>query len=1175
MTPATSVRTVMTRSLLLGLAFVAVATAASAQPVREAEQATVSVIRANGDAPPRSASADPIALGGSGLERVFAVASDAAGNSYVTGEFAGTIDFDPGPGQAVATSAGQTDFFGASYDPAGLLRWAFRYGSTQAELGSGVAVADGRVFFGGNFNGTAAFGPAGSVTSAGSLDGLVLAVDATTGAFVWASAFGGALADGNPRLATAGGRVFVDTRFIGPADFDDGPGTTILPASDSYDAALASFSAATGALQWARVILGGTGQQFEGGVDATATTVYATAADYGNSTGIVGAYSAVTGAPVFVTPTPGVTPYDVVFDGTRAIAAGVALPNASTTDVWIAAFSASGAQGWTHTLGGAGRDVTQAISLIGSRVVVGGDFEQTVDFDPGAGSALRTSAGGSDGFIALYEAATGAFVQAEALGGTGTDNVYAVDGGPTRAVLGGDFSATAELDPTPGQTTTRTAVDFLDAFVALYFPDGPVTSFAVTTTSDAGPGSLRQALLDAGANGGGTVTFAIPGAGPHTIALATPLAFLNVPVVIDAFTQPGAQPNTAAPWQPSTAVHAVVLSGATVGATGSGLVLQGAGSIVRGLAIVDFPWYGLVLEAVGAAAEGNVIGTDDAGTAGLGNGISGIWVLRTARVGGASPAQRNVISGNANFGVLVYGSAASGTQLQGTFIGTTPDGATALGNGFSGVYTGSTVVFNEPNPTQALDVRIGGTQPGEGNLISANTGFGVELQGFNQSGAATTLGDTRVQGNCIGTNAAGTAALPNMQAGVLVRRNPTGITLGGSAPGAGNLVSGNRFSGLLVEVSDAVLVEGNLVGTDATGTLPLGNGQTGITLVCSRNAVVRGNVSGANGTGTGTFVGSGIGASCPIAGVTGSGNRIVGNWVGTDRTGTIPLGNAGNNGQGGVTFSRAHSGDVLGGDGPGDANVIAFNAGPAVLVRSTIAGPITIRRNSTYANTGFGIDLEPAGRAVNDPGDADAGANRQQNYPVVTSVTGNGVDMLTVSYSVDTAAANATYPLTVDVYRADAAGREGRTWVGQATYTTPQAAATASFTPAVVVADGDRFVATATDAAGNTSEVSDAVTGVGAVASEGATGDDAFAIALAPNPVRSTATLTLTVGRPGPATVAVFDALGRRVAVLHDGPLAVGAHALTFDAAGLAPGVYVVRAVAGEAMLAQRLTVIR
>ena len=1166
-------------SALRAAACVALLVSGSAAHAQSAPAPTnaVTVLRTGASEPSSDAHGGggyPLALGGNGAQRVLAVASDAAGNAYVTGSFSGTIDFDPGPGQAVGTSVGGDDFFAASYDPAGTLRWAFSYGSDQSEFGTGVAVADGRVFLGANFNGAINFGAAGTVTSVGSLDGLVLAVDAATGAFVWASAFGGALADGNPKLATAGGRVFVDARFIGPADFDDGPGQTILNGVDSYDAALASFSAATGALQWARVIFGGAGQQFEGGVYATATTVYATASSFGNRNGLVGAYSAATGAPAFETPTPNVTPTDVVFDGTRLVAVGAAVPDATTTNVWTAAFSTSGTQGWTNTLTGPGRDVAQGVALIGGRVVVGGEFEQTVDFDPGAGSAPRTSAGGSDGFVALYAAATGAFVQAEALGGPGADQAYSVDGGASRGLVAGSFSDTADLAPTPGETDTRTALDPPDAFVAVYFPDGRAAQFTVTTAADAGPGSFRQALLDAGANGGGAIAFAIPGAGPHEIALTSLLAPVAAPVVVDGFTQPGASPNTAGPWEPTNAAIDIVLSGSGVAAAGSGLVLQGGASTVRGLAVGGFQQHGIVLNGqVGNVVEGCYIGTDASGTQARRNGFSAVFVAQSgqARIGGGAAAARNVLSGNGSYGVIVYGAGASGTVVQGNYIGTNAAGTAALTNGSSGIVTGSTVVFNDPSPSEALDVRIGGAAPGEGNLISGNTAFGVEIYGFAPTGAATSLGDTRLEGNRIGTNAAGVAAVPNTLAGVLVRRNPTGVTIGGAAAGAGNVVSGGADDGIIVEISDGVVVENNLVGTDATGTLPLGNAQSGILLFCSRNAIVRGNVAAANGTGTGANVGGGIGGTCTNPNFQGSGNRIVGNVIGTDRSGTAQMGN----GLGGVVFSQRQGTETIGGDAPGEANTIAYNIGPAVIVRSTILGPVRIGRNAMYANGAPGIDLEPLGRAANDAGDADTGANRQQNYPVLTAVSGDGAATLTVTYSVDTAAANATYPLTVDFYRADAAGVEGQTWVGRATYATPQAPATASFNPAVVIADGDRFVATATDAAGNTSEFSDAVSGSGAVAGEDVPGAEAFSLAVGPNPARGASMVTLRLGAAQDARLEALDVLGRRVALLHDGPLGAGPHTFHVDAARLAPGVYVVRARAGDTVVTQRLTVVR
>ena len=85
----------------------------------------------------------------------------------------------------------------------------------------------------------------------------------------------------------------------------------------------------------------------------------------------------------------------------------------------------------------------------------------------------------------------------------------------------------------------------------------------------------------------------------------------------------------------------------------------------------------------------------------------------------------------------------------------------------------------------------------------------------------------------------------------------------------------------------------------------------------------------------------------------------------------------------------------------------------------------------------------------------------------------------------------------------------------------------------------------------------------------------AFSLATHPNPARGAATVTVAMPTAGPVRVEAFDALGRRVALLHDGPLAAGTHTLGLDAAALPPGVYVVRAVTGATVASRRLTVVR
>lgn len=638
-------------------------------------------------------------------------------------------------------------------------------------------------------------------------------------------------------------------------------------------------------------------------------------------------------------------------------------------------------------------------------------------------------------------------------------------------------------------------------------------TFTVTTTADSGPGSLRQALTDFRlTNQPGRIAFAIPGAGPHVIRPASALPIPTFPLVIDGFTQPGSRPNTAAPWQPTNAVHMVVLDGSLAGTSGIGLTLRGSGSVVRGLQIVRFGTHGILLNGgQDMVVEGCTIGTDAAGAAGLGNGYSGVWVDRStrARIGGATPAARNVISGNGNYGVLVYLQEASGTVIEGNFIGTTPAGTAARANGFGGIYSGNpTGMTPSPTSSTAVDVRVGGTAAGAGNLISGNTGFGVLLNGQAANVPTVTLGTTRVEGNRIGTNAAGTAAVPNTQAGVAVRRNATGVTIGGSEPGAGNLLSGN-LDGVYLEVSTGIVVEGNRVGTDASGTAPLGNSRIGIFLACADLAVVRGNVVGGSPAG-------GVGMSCPFAAYPGAGNRVEANWIGTDPTGTADLGN----GSGGIVVGQRHGTETIGGADATLGNVIAFNDGPGVFVRTSVVGPVAVRHNTVCGNAGAGLDLEPLGATPNDPGDADTGPNNLQNAPVVASATGDGAATLTVTYSVDTAPASAAYPLTVDLYLADAGDTEPRTWIGQHTYATPQASATTSFTPAAPVAHGASVVAVATDAAGRSSEASAAVAVAGSAGGattllvDGGPGWRMLSLPLAGSTVATLAAQNLVQGLP-------------------------------------------------------------
>src|SRR5262249_8967925 len=163
------------------------------------------------------------------------------------------------------------------------------------------------------------------------------------------------------------------------------------------------------------------------------------------------------------------------------------------------------------------------------------------------------------------------------------------------------------------------------------------------------------------------------------------------------------------------------------------------------------------------------------------------------QIGGTSAAARNVISGNRFVGLLLY-NAVFDTSIQGNYIGTDVTGTLALANpqgiGDNGFRT-----------------IIGGTLPGARNLISGNPQQGIVLAGTN----------SMVKGNYIGTDWTGTVALGNGQ-GVQIYEG-SGNTIGGTMSGAGNLISGNSQEGIFIDFrSSASTIQGNLIGTDVTGT---------------------------------------------------------------------------------------------------------------------------------------------------------------------------------------------------------------------------------------------------------------------------------------------------------------------------------------------------------------------
>ena len=373
-----------------------------------------------------------------------------------------------------------------------------------------------------------------------------------------------------------------------------------------------------------------------------------------------------------------------------------------------------------------------------------------------------------------------------------------------------------------------------------------------------------------------------------------------------------------------------------------------------------------------------------------------------------------------------------------------------------------------------LKIELSGDRAGiaDGLRITAGIttvrGLAINRFGCCMAVVIESNGGNVIEGNFIGTDVRGTTSLGNSQRGVHIVDTPNNM-IGGILPEARNIISGNRFYGVQIAGDDAHgnLIQGNFIGTDVTGSIALGNSQKGVDITNAPNNTIGGTVAEARNiiSGNGHF-------GVRIVGNDATGNQVQGNYIGTDVNRTVPLGNTLH----GVNIFDA-SGNTVGGMANGAGNTIAFNHADGVFVSSLTGNGVL--SNSILSNTGLGIDLSPNGVTANDEGDVDSGPNNLQNFPVITSALIEKGDLL-IQYSVDSVVGSSAYPLMVQFFIADADGQEGKTYLGSDTYasSTAQSTKVANLgSPfALGLKAGDVIVATATDAAGNTSEFSLATT---------------------------------------------------------------------------------------------------
>lgn len=329
--------------------------------------------------------------------------------------------------------------------------------------------------------------------------------------------------------------------------------------------------------------------------------------------------------------------------------------------------------------------------------------------------------------------------------------------------------------------------------------------------------------------------------------------------------------------------------------------------------------------------------------------------------------------------------------------------------------------------------------------------------------------NTVIQGNYINIDKDGVTPLQAALRGIDLTGASSGNLIGGSTTGAGNVISTWAAHGIIFQGSGSNnRIQGNLVGTDATGTVRLGGGQYGVTYY---EGTGTGNKIGGSSAGEGNRVG---GAS--IAGVelyfgTSTDLVVQGNSIGTDITGKVPLGNAT-----GIQAEGETDG-MIGGTVANAGNRIAFNSSLGIGVTSG-AARVAILGNDIHANGSLGISLSGGGTPTsNDDGDADTGSNSLQNYPVIGTVTIGPKTTAHVSGSLNSTASK-TFRLEFFANAGcDPSGHgEGKVFLPTASpifvTTNPNDVA---FGPLDFTVPADRHVitATATDPDGNTSEFSD------------------------------------------------------------------------------------------------------
>ena len=392
-----------------------------------------------------------VALGGARDDAGYGIALDSpSGNVYVTGQYAGAIDFDPGGAASTLTSvSGTHDAFLLKLDRNLAFSMAKSIGGAGTDVGYDVAIdAGGSIYVGGAFEDTPDFDTGFGefkMTSAGKGDGFVVKL-APSGSFAYARQIGGSRVDAVRGLSIAADdSVIAIGTFKNEADFDPGEAADPRSSKGLSDGFVWRLNQRVPSFNLAR--------NFAGVGDKSLPGFAISRADYIYSAGR--------------------------FTGTLTLGSGdeaIRYNSRGQDDIWIGKACNKCLLRWAWSIGGSGSDAATGTAVLpDGSMLVAGWFSGTVDFDPGPSELKLTSAGGRDAFVMRLDA-DGNVKWAQRHGGVGDDAATAI------AAEGGDVYVTGTFRSTGTfGTTTLSSVGGDDVFLARLIPTGGDVAWAVRT----------------------------------------------------------------------------------------------------------------------------------------------------------------------------------------------------------------------------------------------------------------------------------------------------------------------------------------------------------------------------------------------------------------------------------------------------------------------------------------------------------------------------------------------------------------------------------------------------------------------------------------------------------------------------------------------------------------------